>query len=355
MRAESVNANNEIHIGNPIKLAMKAFSAIEQFGDLCDWSEYQKSKSLWYVLKRKALEKIKAVMGVPKHDEKSYLAMKLIAMGESQPGDREKQNFVLVNRCESEMMFSTMKDYVSSKSENNINDDRQIRERARIYSMNTVFNSAVMQKYGPCSISIGDLYYFCLNNSSIPTITDNAYVVKHSISDNSAAITSGFSNVFNMKKRINCWFHIIKSVEKHVSFLSLNSRTKNEIKSDICHIPLQFFTSIHEFLFKMTDAYQWIQKRKTIIMSHDQYYVPTGNDVDLTEDQKVSLNRNNWKFLKCTCPFWSKPYMCKHSIGIAIRLKIDGCIVPREAKALSLNIKKKRGRPAQTNQALMRQ
>ncbi|OAF70297.1 hypothetical protein A3Q56_01954 [Intoshia linei] len=47
--------------------------------------------------------------------------------------------------------------------------------------------------------------------------------------------------------------------------------------------------------------------------------------------------------------------MCKHSIGIAIRLKIDGCIVPQESKALPLNVKRKRGRPAQVNQALLRQ
>ncbi|OAF68744.1 hypothetical protein A3Q56_03505 [Intoshia linei] len=34
-----------------------------------------------------------------------------------------------------------------------------------------------------------------------------------------------------------------------------------------------------------TDAYQWVQKQNTIIMSHDQYYVLTGNDVNLTRDQ----------------------------------------------------------------------
>ncbi|OAF66190.1 hypothetical protein A3Q56_06105 [Intoshia linei] len=47
--------------------------------------------------------------------------------------------------------------------------------------------------------------------------------------------------------------------------------------------------------------------------------------------------------------------MFKHSIGIEIRLRIDGCIVPRESKALPLNVKRKRGRPAQANQALLRQ
>ncbi|OAF65204.1 hypothetical protein A3Q56_07092 [Intoshia linei] len=47
--------------------------------------------------------------------------------------------------------------------------------------------------------------------------------------------------------------------------------------------------------------------------------------------------------------------MCKLSIGIAIRLRINWCIVPRESKALPLNVNRKKGRPAQANQAFPRQ
>ncbi|OAF67119.1 hypothetical protein A3Q56_05145 [Intoshia linei] len=36
-------------------------------------------------------------------------------------------------------------------------------------------------------------------------------------------------------------------------------------------------------------------------------------------------------------------------------LGFDGCIVPRESNALQLNVKRKRGRPAQANQALLKQ
>ena len=29
----------------------------------------------------------------------------------------------------------------------------------------------------------------------------------------------------------------------------------------------------------------------------------------------------NWKQGKCTCPYFLKKYMCKHLVGLAIRLK----------------------------------
>ncbi len=30
---------------------------------------------------------------------------------------------------------------------------------------------------------------------------------------------------------------------------------------------------------------------------------------------------DNWKQGKCTCPYFLKKYMCKHLVGLAIRLK----------------------------------
>ena len=49
-------------------------------------------------------------------------------------------------------------------------------------------------------------------------------------------------------------------------------------------------------------------------------------------------------FFLCSCPSGSKKYFCKHSIGLAIKLK--HLEIPASAKSVPLNEKRTRGRPA---------
>ena len=70
---------------------------------------------------------------------------------------------------------------------------------------------------------------------------------------------------------------------------------------------------------------------------------------------KVTLMPEMWNEAVCSCPMWSKNFTCKHSLGIAIRTKCPGCIVPEEAKAIPLEKKRKRGRPSRSKAALVPQ
>ena len=55
----------------------------------------------------------------------------------------------------------------------------------------------------------------------------------------------------------------------------------------------------------------------------------------------------------CTCPAYQKQYICKHTLGIAIRTnKYDPCA---QAKNVPIGQKPKRGRPALAKRALLRQ
>lgn len=60
---------------------------------------------------------------------------------------------------------------------------------------------------------------------------------------------------------------------------------------------------------------------------------------------------DSWIHGSCTCPQFMKKYVCKHMVGIALRLKFVK--VPLEAKALPLNQKRKRGRPSKAKKALL--
>ncbi len=55
------------------------------------------------------------------------------------------------------------------------------------------------------------------------------------------------------------------------------------------------------------------------------------------------------------CPVFTKLAVCKHIIGVSLRLRIPTCIVPEEAKKLTLQKKPRRGRPALAHKALIRQ
>jgi predicted nucleic acid-binding Zn finger protein len=60
---------------------------------------------------------------------------------------------------------------------------------------------------------------------------------------------------------------------------------------------------------------------------------------------------DNWKNGKCTCPGFFKKYICKHIIGLSIRLKYVR--PPATAKQVPIGQKRKRGRPKQATKALI--
>ena len=65
----------------------------------------------------------------------------------------------------------------------------------------------------------------------------------------------------------------------------------------------------------------------------------------------IPNNAEEWRKTTCTCPSFFKNYICKHIIGISIRLKY--CKVPPEAKNVKIGTKRKRGRPSKARKALL--
>jgi hypothetical protein len=122
-------------------------------------------------------------------------------------------------------------------------------------------------------------------------------------------------------------------------------------------------------LSKWTKSYQFAESPKTILeytskaTDETNYYAPAGAVEKLTktqlnkynkrkwnnfDDYKESLNiwkvilPNNpslWRKGSCHCPAFFKEFICKHVIGLAIRLKY--CKPPRAAKDIKIGEKKK--------------
>lgn len=65
----------------------------------------------------------------------------------------------------------------------------------------------------------------------------------------------------------------------------------------------------------------------------------------------MPIEKTEWKNGECNCPQFFKHYMCKHVIGLAIRMKYAS--PPAEAKNIPIGIKRKRGRPAKAKPALI--
>jgi len=136
-------------------------------------------------------------------------------------------------------------------------------------------------------------------------------------------------------------------------------------------------------LKQWTDGYQWAKSNKVVRSQVNgdsiQYYCPVGQENEVTEDQIQTVKEmrwntfeqfkkrasivwivdipndgdtaEKWKGGKCTCPCYLKQFICKHLIGLAIRLKYVK--PPPAAKLVPIGQKRKRGRPKKATKALL--
>ncbi|CAF2900140.1 unnamed protein product [Rotaria sp. Silwood2] len=129
-----------------------------------------------------------------------------------------------------------------------------------------------------------------------------------------------------------------------------------------------------------TDAYNWAKLNKEVISIFNgdtaMYYLPAGEKITITDTEIkryetcrfnsfdtykpvyfniwcvcLSNNAEKWEEATCTCSSFMKNYICKHIIGMPIRLKY--CILPPEANNVEIGTKRKRGRPSKAKKALL--
>ncbi|CAK1582220.1 unnamed protein product [Parnassius mnemosyne] len=159
-------------------------------------------------------------------------------------------------------------------------------------------------------------------------------------------------------------------------FLTIATEMIAQWSLQSCKEPLPETPTIE--LKDWTDGYCWARKdlRIKILSSntaYTEYLIPSSSQVGEVsygeqwlnfEDYKmkhfafwkVTVPKNEtqnveWRKGSCTCPQFHKKYVCKHLLGLAIRLKL--ATPPMEAKALPIGQKRKRGRLTKSRPALI--
>jgi hypothetical protein len=129
-----------------------------------------------------------------------------------------------------------------------------------------------------------------------------------------------------------------------------------------------------------TNGYHWAKSNKEVFTKSNgdlvEYYCPVGENIKVTEDEVKNVKEMRWNTFdqfkrraspvwivvlpngdqkwqegKCTCPCFLKKYMCKHIIGLAIRLKLAK--PPPAAKDVPIGEKRRRGRSRKSTKALL--
>lgn len=121
---------------------------------------------------------------------------------------------------------------------------------------------------------------------------------------------------------------------------------------------LKTFSEATITLENWTLGYEFSKKtKKNISLSDDNstsYYVAAGFKLDISQQDincmkelafsvwEIILPKDdNWSNGTCSCPFFMKNFMCKHLVGLAIRLKLVK--PPVEAKNIPIGMKRQRG------------
>lgn len=139
-----------------------------------------------------------------------------------------------------------------------------------------------------------------------------------------------------------------------------------------------FATSVTIELKEWTKAYHWVKTKPKLVHiaeeDFDYYYCPAGGNLDISEEDitivknmswktfnqfkakafkvwTVKLPKENWKEGVCSCPHFFKTFICKHILGIAMRLKFIK--PPPEARSVPIGQKRRRGRPKKATRALL--
>jgi hypothetical protein len=148
---------------------------------------------------------------------------------------------------------------------------------------------------------------------------------------------------------------------------------------DESNINVKIFASQPDISLQLwTSSYQWAKENKEVTGSDHEgkkiYFVPANGKKKVyeTEIRKFKSNKyssfnqfknhfnqwklessnpSDWKSFNCTCPAFSKNFICKHVVGMGIRLKL--CKPPSIAKNIPLGQKRKRGRPSKAKKALL--
>ncbi|XP_048481537.1 uncharacterized protein LOC125489545 [Plutella xylostella] len=204
------------------------------------------------------------------------------------------------------------------------------------------------------------------------------------VCDAAKAIQNAFTEVFGKDVTVRmCWAHAKKKIQLHVEKYTKKT-VHRELLADVDSLQAATDSETFElaskaFLKKWDNAFiqyfeeQWLTQNRSWYLGAHMGSPATNNALEshnrVIKDEytlrerlplsrfltvfkwQVDLPHNDWMQGKCNCPAFYKNYMCKHIMGLAIRLKFAN--PPPEAKNVPIGQKRKRGRPSKSRPALV--
>lgn len=159
-------------------------------------------------------------------------------------------------------------------------------------------------------------------------------------------MTSGVSNEYRKEEREIRYEPIIKINDWRMAALWANDRSRMELR-----VGDEYFVRSSKAIDK-----NWTLSEESIALIKNTKYRSFDQYVDLAFGfyWQISISHQNWQTeSSCNCPYFLKNFMCKHVIGLSLRMKI--CKLPRAAIATPLGAKPKSGRKANAKKALLTQ
>ncbi|CAF1117015.1 unnamed protein product, partial [Brachionus calyciflorus] len=90
------------------------------------------------------------------------------------------------------------------------------------------------------------------------------------VADNAPAITKGFESVFKLEKRVNCWAHVFRNIDKHL--VRFSKEFKQKIKSDIYAIQEIFKPEFFQLAIQLFEK-KWKLKKSSEIDDFIKYFI----------------------------------------------------------------------------------
>jgi hypothetical protein len=129
-----------------------------------------------------------------------------------------------------------------------------------------------------------------------------------------------------------------------------------------------------------TSSYQWVKLNKSVVSNkldnEIEFYLLAGEELNISKAEIDNMKKikwhsfdqykvkafNIWRVLlpidetkwidgQCNCPAFFKKFMCKHIVGLAIRLNY--CRPPPAAKNVTIGENRRRGRPLKAKKTLL--
>ncbi|CAF1008423.1 unnamed protein product [Brachionus calyciflorus] len=112
-------------------------------------------------------------------------------------------------------------------------------------------------------------FYFSSVKETYSRVFNNEIEFTALVADNATAITNGFKQVFNLEKRVQCWAHVIRNIDKHLRSVPKDYQLK--LRKDIHDIQSIFREDLFQVAVNLFEA-KWKKVNNPGVQNFMSYF-----------------------------------------------------------------------------------